>query len=160
MNNFNSTDYNIIYIRYYASKYLLKKWEINSNQPLPNQHHERVRRYIEFFWEFFTHLTGIEGKEWRLKYSFEPKECAVEELQERFGILITHGENENAFLIPKGKEDIFEWIKDNVKLPYRIVTKMKHIPFIFYRDNCGLSDRKRKDSEEWTKTIITDILNK
>ncbi len=73
--------------------------------------------------------------------------------------LITHGESENSFLIPKGKEDIFEWIKDNVKLPYRIISKMRHIPFRFYRDDCGLSDMKRKDSEEWTKKIQEKYTN-
>ena len=151
MNKFKSKDYHIIYIRYYASKYLLKKWEKNSNEPLPKQHSERARKYHDFFWKFFTHLTGIESKDWYTKYNFESKECASEELQERFGILKTNGESEDAFLIPKGKEDIFEWIKDNAELPYRVVTRMRHIPFRFYRDDCGLSDNIRKDSEEWSK---------
>ena len=161
MNNFKCKNYHIIKIRYYASEYLLKK---HYNDPdhnkkhLPTQHMDRAKRYTEFFWEFFYHVTGIEKRDWHFKYSLESRECAYDELQEKFGILQSDAECEVILLIPKEKEEIFEWIKSNVNLPYKIVSVLKHIPFSFLYDNNNTT--RRQQSEEWTKEHIMPLLNK
>lgn len=155
MNKFKSKDYHIIYIRYYANKYLLKKYYDNPNHtnlPYPKQQYERAEQYNKFIWELFTHLTGISHYDWGIKYSYMTRECAFDELGERFGILNSDAEGALILLIPKGKEEIFEWIKDNVKLPYKVVTILKHIPLSFlYDENPGLNTWRRKESEEWSK---------
>ena len=155
MNKFKCKNYYIIKIRYYASKYLLDKYYNDPNhneKPLPKQHHERAKIYTYFFWKFFNHVTGIEDKDWYLKYSFESRECAKDELQDKFGILQSDAESEMIFLIPKDKEEIFKWVKENVNLPYKIVSVLKYIPLSFlYSDNYGLHPTRRKESEEWSK---------
>jgi len=160
MNKFKCKDYHIIKIRYYASEYLLKKHFSDSDTTktcLPEQHRERAKRYTKFFWEFFYHVTGIESKDMYLKYSFDARDCAYDELQEKFGILQSDAESEVIFLIPKGKEEIFEWIKENVKLPYNVVSILKHIPFKFYHE---VDTIRRKESEEFVKEHILPILQK
>ena len=154
MTNFKCTDYHIIKVRIYASKYLLAKHyndDNNNNKPLPKQHWERAQQYTKFFWQFFTYVTGINNKDWYSKYMFDARECAFEELQDKYGILSSDAEAERIFLIPKGKEDILEWVKNNVELPYKIVSKIP-VPFKFYHDNFGLGNI-RQEAEENTKKI-------
>ena len=155
MKKFNCKDYYIIKIRVYASKYLLDKSD-NNNLPLPEQHSERAMQYHVFFWQLFEKYTGITQHVWRLKYFGDGQSCAYEELEERFGILQSDAESERIFLIPKGKEDIFEWIKDNVKLPYKVIKVLNHIPLSFrFNDHILVrSTSLRKISEEWTKENI------
>lgn len=162
MNKFKCKDYHIIKIKIYASKYLLDKYHNDKNndkKPLPKQHWERAQQYTKFFWEFFTFVTKITSKEWHAKYFFDSKECAFEELQDKYGILNSDAEGERIFLIPKGREEIFEWLKENVRLPYTVVTILKHIPLSFlYSDNYGLGNL-REEAEEWNKKNVIDKYN-
>lgn len=161
MTNFKSSDYYIIKIKIYASKYLLDKYyndENKDNKSFPKQHWERAQQYTAFFWELFTHVTGIKPNDWHSKYFFDSRECAFEELQDKYGILSSDAESQRIFLIPKDRKDIFDWIKDNVKLPYNVVTVLKHIPFKFYHDNYGLQNL-RQESEEWNKKNVIDKYN-
>jgi len=160
MNKFKCKNFYIIKIRVYASKYLLDKSYNNPSHSLPEQHRERARRYTEFFWEFFNHITGIKSVDWYLKYSFQSKECACDELQEKFGILKSDAECEKIFYIPKENVELFEWIKENVKLPYKVVSVLRNIPLKFlYNDNYGLNTTRREESEEWTKIHIHSLIN-
>lgn len=164
MGKFKCKDYHIIKVRIYASKYILDKFhkdKNNKNKPYPKQHRDRAEQYTKFFWEFFTYVTGITAKEWRSKYFFDSRECALEELQDKHGILTSDASGERIFLIPKGKEEIFEWFKENVKLPYNVVSVLKYIPLAYlYSDNYGLGNL-REEAAEWNKKNITDkYLNK
>jgi hypothetical protein len=154
MTNFKCKDYYIIKVRIYASKYLLDKYHSdknNRNKPYPKQHRDRAVQYTKFFWEFFTHVTGINDKDWYFKYMFNARECALEELQDKYGILTSDAEAERIFLIPKEKEDLFEWFKENVGLPYKVVSVLKYLPLSFrYSDNYDLGNL-RQESEEFTK---------
>lgn len=146
---FKCKDYHIIKIRTYASKYLLDKCEKNGDH-LPKQHSQRAAIYYNFFQDFFEYLTKTTMHDWILNHFGDHMDCAYEELQDKFGILTSNAEEDRIFLIPKGQEDVFEWIKDNVGLPYKVVTVLKHIPFKFYHE----IGNRRQLSEEWTKTHI------
>ena len=151
MNKFNCKDFYIIKIRIYASEYLLNKAHKNGEN-LPVQHRQRVGQYHDFLHEFFEHFTGIKMHDWILNHFGDHTDCAYEELQEKFGILQSDAESHKIFLIPKDREDILEWIKENVKLPYKIISRIR-VPFKFYADNYGLGN-KRQLSEEWTKKNV------
>lgn len=155
MKKFNCKDYYIIKIRVYASKYLLDKSDKN-NLPLPEQHSERAMQYHVFFWQLFEKFIGITQRDWRLKYFGDGLSCAYEELEERFGILQSDAEGERIFIIPKEHEEIFEWIKENVNLPYKVIKILKHIPlrFRFFDHKLVKGTSLRKISEEWTKANI------
>lgn len=148
MNKFKCKDYHIIKIRFYASKYLLDKFhkdKQNHSKPYPRQHRERAQQYNKFFWEFINYVTNTPTRDWYQEYGFMSRECALEELQEKFGILTSDGGGERVFLIPKGREDIFEWIKENVGLPYKVVSVLRYIPLAYlYSDNYGLGNERER----------------
>jgi hypothetical protein len=129
-------DYNIIKIRFFASNYYLKKWDIQ-NEPAPKQHIERANNI----------------NDWFLKYMYNTKDVMIDYIYETYGIIIrTKGEDGYYyFFIPKKMKKEFKWLKTHNKNPYKIIKKttIHHLEFYFSKQNIKF---RREESEEFTKS--------
>ena len=126
-----SKDYFIIRVRYYASEYLMKKQHEQGSHP--KQQWERAEQINKLYWDFITFVTKKEHEWWLLEYPHWAKECAIEEMEDNFGIVISDREGNYVFLIPKRHTHIIDWFKTNIdkyKLPNKILTKLQGISFI------------------------------
>ena len=136
-----SKDFSIFKIRYYADEKLLKKWHSNRDSALPLQHSERARNYNDFFWKFVEVVTNKSSNIWHNEYMFGSKDCATEELSD-YGIFISDQEGWYTYLIPIERQDLANWIIDNVNLPMKQLRKFSmYVPnFIgqrtWQRDDC------------------------
>ena len=146
-----SSDYNIININYYASKYLMKKHEKQDKikpTPFPKQFDERVKAYIEFKWFFVAKVTDLYYDYWRENYMYESYDCALDFIQETTGIMVQRGhEGWVKYYIPKENIELFEWVKEKCELPYKIM-KRAHI-YYSMRDDNNLKWR-REESVKFT----------
>src|SRR6056297_2472640 len=109
---FNSKDYFIISIRYYASDYYLKKWHNSGIQP--KQHWERAKSFNDFTWKFIEKSSGKSMKWWYCKYISRGKDAAIEFLDFKKNIIIqkTH-EKWCRFYIPKNNKKLINWTLKN-----------------------------------------------
>lgn len=140
-------DFYIIKIRYYADENLLKK--CHSNEPLPTQHMDRAKTFTEFRWQFIEKMTGQNSQYWYTEYPFETIECAFEYIEEKFDIRIHKGEGWETFWIPKTQPEIFEWIKENCKNPYRELQKSNTSFWSF-----------RSEDKTWRRKMSNDFKNR
>lgn len=148
MNSFKCKDYFIIKHRCYADARLLKKWE--GKPGLPKQHSERARDHNNYLWELISFITKKTQDDWFYEYIFDTRECAFEELEEKYGIFFSGGEGWSTLMIPKKHDEIIEWIKTNkTKVPSKVVSKLKYIPFYLVHKEKDLNF-KRKTSLEST----------
>jgi len=142
MKKFNSKDYCIFKIRYYASDYLLKKWREGAAQP--KQHYYRAEQLTKFKWELIKKITGrTHNYYWKL-YMVETTECVFDELVEFHNVLTLDNEKYFLLLIPVKKKKLIEWVKENVKLPYIILNKTRSY-FYFERLKHNVSNNGRRE---------------
>lgn len=156
-----TSDYNIISINYYASNYLMKKYygAKDGNGHLPTQHHERSKLYNYFKWEFIEKITGLNHGDWYQNYMFETDECAYDYIQETTGIIVQRGhEGWIKYFIPKSEPELFDWIKLNVNLPYKIM-KRASIPWGL-RDDSKLQWRREESANYTVETTMLFSKNK
>lgn len=124
MNILKCEDYFIIKVRFYASRYYLKKFY--NNESIGRQKHwEAAKNHTEFFWNFIEKVTGTLSDKYYEKYMFNAKECVIEELNETYGIIIVEGEGYYKYFIPKNDSnlELVEWVKKNIKNPYKVLKK-------------------------------------
>jgi hypothetical protein len=143
-------DYFIIKIRYYADEKLLSK--CRDNMPLPQEHHDRAKEWNEFFWKFVERVTKTTQKEWRHKYLFDTRECAIEEIFELHGIFLQDNEGWENILVPISNTEIIEWIRENNKLPFKVPQK---INLGSYRYRGNIETWQREHSLEMTAEMHT-----
>ena len=137
MNRIKCKDYYIIKICYYADKYLNNRFDDNyqnkvSKDPaVIKQHLERTGLYHKFKCEYIEYITGKDLKSWMSEYSYEPFECAFEEIYEKYGIISAIcTEGWYYYFIPKTLPDVLEWMTSNLVNPFKIISKTNHIPMI------------------------------
>ena len=149
-------DYHIISIRVHASNYLLKKWN-DTGGHLPRQHWERTELHNDFIWKFIEKVTGKDRGWWHKEYMMSSRECAFEYLYEKFDIFtMQHGGHEQ-FLIPKkGNKELFDWMKDNINNPHRVLKRVAlglygikdHMKSTWQRDMAKEFTKKWKEKHE------------
>ncbi len=146
-----SSDYNIFKIRYYADGINVRKGKFDCDD---KQHRERAQEYNKLFWEMFEKVTGSPANYWRAKYFLSSKECAIEALHEKYDIMIPESEEYQYWFIPKSIPDISEWIKNNCKLPFKIIVRS---PYSTTFINRGKTTWRREDAEEFTKNNLPNL---
>lgn len=116
-----SSDFNIYKIRYYADGINFKK-----NKPDvydEKQHWERAQEYNKFLWQLIEKVTKKSMKKWTEEYFLSSRDCAIEELYDKYDVIIPEGEIFSYWYIPKSMVDICEWIEGNCKLPFKKLIK-------------------------------------
>lgn len=150
MNILKCEDYFIIKVRFYASRYYLKKF--HNDEPIGiKKHWEAAKNHTEFFWNFIEKVTKKSHEDYINEYFFSSKECAIEEIHEVYGIIIVEGEGYYKYFIPRNDSnlELVEWIKINCKNSFKILKKtytfVKPVS-TFYRDYAKNKDTtiKRK----------------
>jgi len=126
----NSKDYNIIKLRYYTSKYYLKKFHENDTIAIKKQF-EAAKKHLDFFWKFVEFLNNKTIENYVKDYGVSAAaECAVEEINETHGIIRVDNEGWYTYLVPKDKPEIYEWIKNNIDgIPYK---ELKNVRILWY----------------------------
>lgn len=114
------SDYTIFKIRYYADDINVSKGKFDGDE---NQQWERAQEYTKFFWQMVEKVTGKSHSEWVKEYFLSTKECALEELHEKYDIIIPESEEYYYWYIPNTLSDLIQWIGENCKLPFQIVRK-------------------------------------
>jgi len=159
MNRIKCNDYYIIKICYYADKYLTHRFDdkyydkVSKDPVVIKQHWERAGLYHDFKSKYIEHLTGKPIKDWLFDYMYEPYECAFEDIYEKYGIIsAVCTEGWYYYYIPKTLPDIFEWVKDNLVSPYKVVSKTKWIPMVQSNLNWH-----RTESIEFTQKMKDDF---
>jgi hypothetical protein len=138
------TDYNIIRVRYYADEYRLKKYGLDDKKTLL-QHRDRARDANDFIWKLAEKLSGKDSMWWHMTYMFSASECFEEYLEFDEKILVSHQEGWKTYYIPKEREDVFQWFKDNLINPYKVVKKT-YITYLSYRVGDENNNWKRKET--------------
>ena len=82
----------------------------------------------------------------------ESMDSAYEEMDDKYGILTVRFGDWDTFLIPKDNPELFEWLKENTPLKYRIVKKT-YLGW-FHDASIGIRDRAR----DFTKRQIAGTL--
>jgi hypothetical protein len=126
-NEMKSSDYTIFKIRYYADGINVIKGKFDSD---PQQHWDRAQSYNNLFWRMFENVSGITETDWRKDYFLSSKECAVEELYDKYDILIPETEEYYYWFIPNDMIDLIDWVKDNCSLPFQIVRRTPYSSLI------------------------------
>lgn len=115
----NCSDYFIFKLRYYADKRILDRFG-----PSHTQHYERAKLSHEFLWALVEKVTNKKEEYWHQEYIFNSVECALEEIAETHGIhRWVFRDAYYTYFIPKEHIEIIEWIKLNIKSPYKILKK-------------------------------------
>jgi len=125
-----SKDYYIIKIRYYANDSVLKRWD--HKDVAPKQHIERANMFNDFIWKLAKKVSNKDSMWWHMTYLYDSQACLFEYLEEEFGILKKDCEGDFKLFIPKSNEELFLWCKENIKNPYKILTKSN---MNFYRND-------------------------
>lgn len=123
MSRIKCKDYFIIKIVNYADKKVLDKWH-DDGGPTPKQHMIRAQMDYDLFSDFTQFVTGRTLDEWRPTYHYDTMNCVSEEIYEHYGIIIQDNEGYRTFLIPIANTTCINWIKSNVKAPFKIVQKI------------------------------------
>lgn len=123
MERIKCKDYFIIKIRVYADEKILDEWHKGNTVGVPKQHTERSKAHSEFFWQLVEKVTNKERKYWFLEYGLDAREAMTEELADTYDIQILGRESERTFMIPKTSPEIFEWVKNNVTNPSKVLKK-------------------------------------
>lgn len=141
-------DYFIIKIRNYADEKLLKKSR-KEGGPLPKQHHERSHAFITFKWELIKKITGKGLDQWCKIYMTDAANCAMEYIEEKYGIMLYDGSGWQTFMVPLKHSEIIAWIKENVKLPNKIMQKVSlgHLAYV-ERDLTWKRNEAKKFTDE------------
>ena len=114
------SDYTIFKIRYYADGINVRKGKFDGDD---DQQWDRAQEYTKFFWEMFQKVTGKPHSDWVEEYFLSSRECAIEELHEKYDIIIPESEEYYYWYIPNTMDNIIQWVKDNCKLPFQIVRR-------------------------------------
>lgn len=138
-------DYFIFKTRCHADKKLLDEWYNGGTQP--QQQWDRAQNHVSFWWDFIQEVTGKKMEFWLDKYAIDSKECAMDFIEENFGIIYIIIEGTDRLFIPKSNKILFEWCKDNCKNPWKVLQKTTLGVFNYPRD----LQWKRENSEEFTK---------
>ncbi len=135
-----SSDYYIIKLRYYTTKYYLKKFH-QGDSVANKKHYDAAKKHGDFFWKFIEFVSGQTSQDVYTKYFTGSRECITEEIFETHGIIISNGEGWYTYLIPKDSVDIIKWINDNVgDIPHKEIKKYNmwwyenYLPSSLHRD--------------------------
>ena len=104
----------------YASDYYLKKWK--DDAPMPKQQMDAIILYSNFYQAFFEKACGISWNEFGSQHLLWVSESAQELIREN-DILIKDSGKGYVYFIPKEKEELIQWVLDNVKTPYKILKR-------------------------------------
>lgn len=150
-----SKDFNIFKIRYYADGINIRKgiFSKKDDAEQTKQHWDRAQEYTKFFWEMFEKVTGKPHKQYCMKYFLSSSDCGVEELWADHDIFIPQSEESFYWFIPKHMTELTEWIKENCKLPFKVVTRSEYSSCL----NNQKTDWRRKDAEEFTKKHLPNL---
>lgn len=142
-----SKDYIIFKIRYYADGINVRKGVFGDKEDemQRKQHWYRANEYIKFFWSMFEKVTNIDHTYYSKKYFLSSMECAVEELFEKYDILIPDAEEYYYWFIPKKEHVFIEWIHNNCTLPFKIVKRSEYSSCL----NNSKTTWKRSRVEKW-----------
>lgn len=138
MKKYRCKDFHILKIRSYADKSMMKFYH-NENHPryteACKQHWERAQSYTKFKWLFINEVTQLKNdRYWYEHYGFFADECALEYIQEKYGVIVERGEGWVTYMIPKKKTELFEWCKENLpNNPYKVM-KRTLINYYNYRN--------------------------
>lgn len=166
MDNYISKNYFKVKIRYYADKKLLDR---SRGGNLPAQHRERAALYNDFFWKFVEKVTGKTNLEFHDIYMFGATECAHEEMEQTHGIVIKLFEDGYyTYYIPNNHLEIIEWVKLNVKSPYKVLKRAHTLSYHSSTVNYHRSDSKERTERfkqmilisESTRKILIEKVNK
>jgi hypothetical protein len=152
-NEVKCKDYFIIKIQYYADKRLLKKWHEGGVMPI--QHWERAKEYVDFVWRFVEMATGEGTEYWHTKYMFDAKECAIEEVEEKYGIFYSGGEGWATFMIPLRHTKMIKWMKSNIQLPNKVVSRTNLVGY-FSRLHRNCKRDMAHELKKTTRKVITE----
>ena len=150
-----SKDYTIFKIRYYADGINVRKgiFSNDDDKEQRQQHWDRAQEYTRFFWEMFEKSTGKSHKQYCMKYFLSSRECAIEELWADYDVLIPEAEEHYYWFIPKHMTELTEWIKDNCKLPFKVVRRSEYSSCL----NNQKTTWRREDAEEFTKKNLANL---
>lgn len=146
----NPSDYTIFKIRYYADGINVIKGKFEGDD---EQHWNRAQEYNKFFWEMVEKVTGKYQKDWSLEYFLSSKECAVEELWDKWDILIPESEEYYYWFIPNKMTDLIDWIKNNCKLSIQVVNRSPYSSLL----NREKTTWKRDSAREFTKKNLPKL---
>lgn len=125
------SDFFIIKIYLIPSEYCLKKF-LKGDDKAHLKMIKCAQDYLDFFWKFFHHVTGITREEFQIEYFSAAYESAMEELNEKKGIFIATNSPHYKYHIPIKDVNTIEWVKQNVqKLPHKILKKT-YITYLDY----------------------------
>jgi hypothetical protein len=147
-----SKDFTIFQIRYYADGINVRKG-IFGNDSNRVQHHQRAEDYNKFFWQMVEQVTGRKSKYYSLKYFLSSRECAVEELFDKYDILIPDSEEYYYWFIPIHMPELSEWIQKNCNLPFKVV---KRSPYSSCLNN-SKTNWRREQAEAFTKEHLPQL---
>ncbi len=149
MNTLKCKNYFIFDLRYYADKRLLTRRRLLGEEVFPPQHMQRAVLSNDFFWGLVEKVTGKKQDYWYKSYMYSTVECVLEEIEETHDIhrwLFRDGCY--TYFIPHKHVEIIEWIKQNIKSPYKIKKKSSsgHISLIktYHRDTSKIDTDKFK----------------
>ena len=148
------SDYFIVKLRYYADEKVLKKHYADPNHanlPLPKQHRDRARDYYAFFWVFVERVTGKSSKYWWYQFMTDASGCVRDEIQDRYGILISDTEGWVVYMIPKKHKDLFDWVIQNATVPYKEMKKVNLGAWSW--SGLEANTWRREDSKQHTKKM-------
>ena len=149
----SSSDYFILKIRTYADDRLLNKTK--PGEPLPKQHYERAQSFNDFIWSFISYMTKNDKDYWYANYMFDARECALDYIEENFGIMMLRNyESATKWIIPKEMAETIDWIKLNIpdNLPHNVLKRVNLLMYSFQIDK-DLKWR-RAESLERTKNFM------
>lgn len=156
MNKLKCKDYFIFKLRYYADKKILDKWHTTFSH-VPKQHMERARLSNDFFWNLIEKITGKNKNEWYSTYMFDTNDCALEAMEETHGIyrwLLTEGYY--TYFVPKQHTEIIEWVKLNIKSPYKILKRSSTGYVEFNKNHYQFRHNSKKRTEIFKHKIFIE----
>jgi hypothetical protein len=145
-----SKDFYIFTVRFYASKYHVKKF-LNGNTNSHMKHIEAANIYNEFFWKFIEKINGKRINDYIKLYSTY-REAATEEINEYNDIkVIESGDGYRTFIIPKeNNEQLFEWCKENAP-NFKLLTRTS--PLWLEKDHTTFYRNSFKHSPEFIEKL-------
>jgi len=136
-------DYIIIRVCYYADAYLKDKHK--ETDITRKEHWERAKSYTKFKYEFIEKVTGLPYTYFVKKYFMSGIECAFEQIQDDFGIMVEHHRSGwYTYYLPNHMVELAEWMKEHLTdNPYKIVSR-DYLPRIMEHEDLQW---KRKEYE-------------
>ena len=155
MKQMKHSDYCIIKLRTSASEYHMKKWLKEDNKNSAKINWEYTKVCVNFFYDLVKQVTSHEFDTYHQKYMVGASDCAREELESDFNILIRKSGSYDYYLIPKTNSDLIEWFKKTAtekKLTFKVVSKTSSM---YYERRPSTWNRER--SKEIVEKYIPNL---